>query len=300
MQRLLLEVIPCLLAGLVLGRAFPTLPARLAPPLVRWGVPFSLVGLLLQAGLRAELLGTAVLALAGPGIGLLLLRRLPGLSRRIPAGALQLGSFVGNTAYWGLPVGLALLPPAAIAHTIAYDLAGTLFTWTVGPLLVGGVPARGAALMRTLGESPACRGLLFALVLQATPWRGPLAAVLWWPARMVVFLALLLVGMRLGLMLWRRHPAPPTAPGLEAALAMKLLASPALLLLLSLVAGLPPAARNAVVLQGAAPTAIAVLLLAEAEGTDGDAAAGLVLWSTALALGTVPLWWWLLQGPLGA
>jgi len=26
--------------------------------------------------------------------------------------------------------------------------------------------------------------------------------------------------------------------------------------------------------------------------------AGLVLWSTALALASVPLWWWLLSGPL--
>jgi hypothetical protein len=45
-----------------------------------------------------------------------------------------------------------------------------------------------------------------------------------------------------------------------------------------------------------------VLLLSEAAGAGheeaAEGAAGLVLWSTALALGTVPLWWWLLNGPL--
>jgi predicted permease len=50
--------------------------------------------------------------------------------------------------------------------------------------------------------------------------------------------------------------------------------------------------RHAVVLQAAAPTAISVLLIAEASGMHQDRTAHLVLWSTLLALGTVPLWWW--------
>jgi predicted permease len=64
------------------------------------------------------------------------------------------------------------------------------------------------------------------------------------------------------------------------------------MLALSLLVGLPPIARDAVVLQAAAPTAVAVLLLAEAAGRDVQDAARLVLWSTAIALVSVPLWWW--------
>ena len=54
-MRFALELLPSLGLGLLLGRLFPGLPARLAPPLITWGVPISLVGLLLRSGLRADL-----------------------------------------------------------------------------------------------------------------------------------------------------------------------------------------------------------------------------------------------------
>jgi predicted permease len=307
LQRLLLELVPCLLAGLLLGWVFPGLPARLAPPLITWGVPISLAGLLLRSGLRGELLMAGLMGLLGPGLTLLLLR-LPYLRRLIPVGSLQLGSAVGNTAYWGLPVALALLPPEAIGHTITYDLVGTLLTWSVGPLLLQGIPARPQALIEALKTSPASRGLVIALPLQLTPWSASIAAVLWWPARLLILLALSLVGMRLGVMLRHSQPSSARAPGLEPALVAKLLVAPALMLLLAALFRLPLVARDAVVLQAAAPTAISVLLISEsawARAGEGqlpsgqvEAAAGLVLWSTVLALLTVPLWWWLLRGPL--
>ena len=40
--KLLLELGPCLLGGLWLGRRWPALPARLAGPLLGWGMPLSL------------------------------------------------------------------------------------------------------------------------------------------------------------------------------------------------------------------------------------------------------------------
>jgi len=309
LQRLFLELVPCLLAGLVLGWVFPGLPARLAPPLITWGVPISLAGLLLRSGLRGELLMAGLMGLLGPGLTLLLLR-LPSLRRLIPGGSLQLGSAVGNTAYWGLPVALALLPPEAIGHTITYDLVGTLLTWSVGPLLLQGIPARPRALLEALKTSPASRGLVIALPLQLTPWSASIAAALWWPARLLILLALSLVGMRLGVMLRHSRPSSARAPGLRPALVAKLLVAPALMLFLAALFRLPLVARDAVVLQAAAPTAISVLLISESAwaGTGAgegqlpagqvEAAAGLVLWSTVLAVLTVPLWWWLLRGPL--
>jgi predicted permease len=82
-------------------------------------------------------------------------------------------------------------------------------------------------------------------------------------------------------------------------LAVKLLVFPLALLGLCLLLArtpmaLPPLAMAAVVLQAAAPTAVAVLLLAEATpqrpAAMAQAAAGLVMVSTLLALLTVPLW----------
>jgi predicted permease len=294
--RFLLGLLPCLVVGLVLGRVWPGLPFRLAPPLIRWGVPVSLVGLLLRAGLHPELVASGAMAALGTALGLWLLR-LPAPRRWIPSGSLRLGSVSGNTAYWGLPVALALLPPPGIAHVITYDLVGTLITWSMGPLLVRGIPASAGAIGAALRTSPASRGLVVALALQLTPWSGSVASFLWLPAQIVILLSLALLGMRLGAMVTFRTPGSPTSPGLEAALAAKLLLVPALMLFLALALRLPPQVRAAVVLQAAAPTALSVLLLAEAGGRDGEAqaAAGLVLGSTLAALLTVPLWWTLLD-----
>jgi predicted permease len=286
--RFALELLPALGLGLLLGRAFPWLPSRLAGPLIQWGVPISLTGLLLQAGLRPDLLVSGAMALAGTVLGLLLLRRW------LPSGSLQLGSVTGNTAYWGLPVAVALLPAAAIGHAITYDLVGTLITWAIGPLLVEGLPARWGALLAALRTSPASRGLVVAVLVQLTPWSAAVASLLWWPARIVLLVALAVVGMRLGVML--RQSRPLASSGVAAALAIKLVLFPALMLAACLVLRLPALVREAVVLQAAAPTAISVLLLAEARpgAADADGAAALVLGGTLLALGTVPLWWGLL------
>jgi predicted permease len=298
--RFALELLPCLAVGLFLGRILPELPARLAPPLVRWGVPISLVGLLLRSGLHSDLLIAGLMAAMASGGGLLLIRGLPPLRTRLPAGSLQLGSVVGNTAYWGLPTALALLPPEALASVISYDLVGTLLTWSVGPLLVEGRAARAGAVLAALGSSPASRGLLIALVLQWSPWREPIAALLWWPARGVVLLALSLVGMRLGLLMRPGTEPPRASQGLGYALVAKLVLLPAALLGATALLPLPELVGDAVVLQAAAPTAVSVLLIAEAaevQGRAGEAApaAALVLWSTLAALVSVPLWWLLLQ-----
>lgn len=314
MLRFLLELVPCLGLGVLLGMRFPGLPGRLAPPLINWGIPISLVALLLRAGFQAELLTAALMAAAASGLGLLLLR-LPALGRCIPEGSLQLGCIVGNTSYWGLPVALALLPAEAIGFAIAFDLMATLITWSLGPLVVDRRATGVRRQLRVLATSPAMRALALAVLLHQTPWSAALAQWLWWPARLVVLVALALVGMRLGLML-RRRPAgaevPAAGPGLVAPLVGKLLVLPAAMLLLAGLLGLPSPLRDAVVLQAAAPTAISVLLLTEAAAAGSteaaaaerrqavEAVATLVLWSTALALVSVPLWWWLLSVPLGS
>lgn len=307
MLRFALELLPSLAIGLLLGRFLPGLPARLAPPLVRWGVPIGVAGLLLRSQLHSDLLIAGLMAALASGGGLLLIRFASPLRTSLPCGSLQLGSVVGNTAYWGLPTALALLPPEALAAVISYDLVGTLVTWSVGPLLVEGRAARPGALAAALAGSPASRGLLVALLLGLSPWREPLAAVLWWPARGVVLLALSLVGMRLALMLRSRsNPGPGPHPldggrrSLGIALLAKLVLLPAALLGVTALLPLPELLGDAVVLQAAAPTAISVLLIAEeaeTRGRTGEAApaAALVLGSTLCALVSVPLWWLLLQ-----
>jgi predicted permease len=159
----------------------------------------------------------------------------------------------------GLPVAVALLPAAAISHAITYDLVVTLITWTIGPLLVEGIPARWGALFAALRTSPASRGLVVALLVELTPWSQEVATLLEWPARIVLLVALAVVGMRLGVML-RRPQGTAIAPGeagpLATALAFKLLALPLLALLVAQALGLPRL--------GAAPGVALSLLLSRA------------------------------------
>jgi predicted permease len=288
------ELIPALLLGLLLGYRFPSLPTRLAAPLVTWGIPITLVGLLLRSGLGGDLLVAGAAAGLINGIGLLLLWVAP-LRRALANGGLQLGSVVGNTGYFGIPVALALLPPQALGYSITYDLVGTLITWSVGPLLIGGLAITPAKLLAIFLDSPALKGLAIALAIHLSPWGDAVAGLLWIPSRLVLLLALAVVGMRLGVMLRRPEGAAIRASErgpLATALAFKLLLLPLLALAVGQLLRLPELVRNAVVLQAAAPTAISVLLIAEAAGMHQDRTAHLVLWSTLLALVSVPLWWW--------
>ena len=292
--RLLLEVLPCLLLGLLLEWRWPKLSRHLSPPLIRYGVPLSVLGMLLRSGLERSMLWAGLLALVGIGAGLALLRWLPGLRQLLPLPALQLGAVAGNTAYFGFPVVMALLPPAAMGTAVAYDLVATLLTWGLGPVLLTGGRLQGRPLMRALAQSPASRALVLALLVGLTPWSQPLGALLVVPARLVLLLALTILGIHLGPLL-RQPPSERVNPWrLWPALTIKLLLFPAAMLALSLLTPMPSLARQALVLQAAAPTALAVLLLNEASsaGDEGSSsrAAAMVLWSTAIALGSVPLW----------
>lgn len=292
MGHLWLELLICLLLGVLLGRICPWLPAWIAPLLIRWGVPLSLAALLLRSSPSLTLLKAGLLGLIVPLVSLLILAVSP-LRHRVGERVLMLGAVVGNTGYWGLPVALALLPSEAIATAAAYDVAGTVVTWSMGPLLLLGLPGSPTLLASSLLGSPALQGLLLWLLIGHSPWSEEIALLLWWPARTVFVLALSLVGMRLGVTIQERHLQ--FTSGMSWALAYKLFVVPALVWLLTSLLSLPLLARQALVLQGAAPTALAVLLMAEAEQESVRQASTLVLSSTLLALLTVPLWWGLMR-----
>lgn len=293
MGQLLLELLPFLLVGLLLGWRWPALPAVMAPWLVRWGVPLSLAALLLRSRWSLTLLKAGLVGLLVPLLSLVVLLAIPRLRQLLSSPELMLGAAVGNTGYWGLPVALALLPPEAMATAAAYDVAGTLITWTLGPMVLLGFHRDSAKHLSSLFSSPALQGFLLALLASLSPWRSQMAEVFWWPARAVLLLALLLLGMRLGVTIQRGHLA--LSAGLPWALAFKLCVVPILVWTAGTVLHLPVTDRQALVLQGAAPTALSVFLLVEGEGWDGALASSLILCSTLLAMVTVPLWWALIR-----
>ena len=292
MLRFLLEVLPALLLGFWVGRRHPALSGRLAMPLVRFGVPISVMGLLLRGGLGGEMVVASALAVLAVTLVLLLAHRLPGFNG-LHRPSLRLGSCIGNTAYVGIPLALAFLPTEALPISIGYDLGATLLTWSLGPVLMSTPLGRSdiwSGWLLNLSSSPATRGLLGALLVQWTPWRSVVAEALWWPSRGVIVVALVVVGMRLGSLSRDAVSLSPMRQGLLPALVVKLCLYPGLLLLLGFVLRLNPLMIQAITLQGAAPTAISLLLIAESVGVDQERAVGLVFWSTVLSLITASLW----------
>ena len=291
------ELIPCLLIGYLLGRFKENLSLTISRPLISYGIPISLTGILLKSGLELPLIESAALALVAIGILMTILNRLPCVKNLVPNRTLQLGSAFGNTGYFGIPVSLALLPDHALIYSIGFDIGATLVIWSLGPILLT-VPSKVLSSNRYwknfingLFSSPAVKGLIGALIIHSSPWDEQITDLLWIPSRVVIVLALVIVGMRLS---WLRQANPSRIKiqiiSIKNALIMKLVGLPVIMLIISSAIRLPSVMREALVLQAAAPTAISILLISQAASRDEKEATSLVVFSTITALISIPAW----------
>ena len=299
---LLAELIPCLLIGYLLGRFKENLSLTISRPLISYGIPISLMGILLNSGLELPLIESAALALVAIGISMTILNRLPGIKNLITNRTLQLGSSFGNTGYFGIPVSLALLPNRALIYSIGFDLGATLVIWSIGPILLTD-PAKvlnsnryWKNFIKAIFSSPAVKGLIGALIVHSSAWKEQITALLWIPSRVVILLALVIVGMRLS---WLKKANLSRIKiqiiSIKNALIMKLVGLPVIMLIISSVIRLPNVMREALVLQSAAPTAISVLLISQAASRDEEEATSLVVLSTIIALISIPAWLMILR-----
>ena len=267
-----------------------------------YGIPVSLMGILLKSGLELALIQSAALALVAIGFLMTLLNCLPGIKNLIPNRSLQLGSAFGNTGYFGIPVSLALLPNHALIYSIGFDLGATLVIWSIGPILltdsskISNSNRYWQNFIKAIFRSPAVKGLIGALIVHTSPWNEQITALLWIPSRVVIVLALVIVGMRLS---WLRKAnlsrIKIQITSIKNALIMKLVGLPVIMLIISSAIRLPNVMREALVLQSAAPTAISVLLISQAASRDEEEATSLVVLSTIIALISIPAWLMILR-----
>jgi predicted permease len=294
---LLSELIPCLLIGYLLGRFKENLSLTISRPLISYGIPISLMGILLKSGLELPLIESAALALVAIGFLMTILNRLPSVNNLIQNRTLQLGSAFGNTGYFGIPVSLALLPDHALIYSIGFDLGATLVIWSLGPILLTD-PSKVLSsnrywknFIKGIFSSPAVKGLIGALIIHSSPWDEQITDLLWIPSRVVIVLALVIVGMRLS---WLRKAnlsrIKNQLTSIKNALIMKLVGLPVIMLIISSAIRLPSVMREALVLQAAAPTAISILLISQAASRDEKEATSLVVFSTITALISIPAW----------
>ena len=294
---LLSELIPCLLIGYLLGRFKENLSLTISRPLISYGIPISLMGILLKSGLELPLIESAALALVAIGFLMTILNRLPSVNNLIQNRTLQLGSAFGNTGYFGIPVSLALLPDHALIYSIGFDLGATLVIWSLGPILLTD-PSKVLSsnrywknFIKGIFSSPAVKGLIGALIIHSSAWNEQITDLLWIPSRVVIVLALVIVGMRLS---WLRKAnlsrIKNQITSIKNALIMKLVGLPVIMLIISSAIRLPSVMREALVLQAAAPTAISILLISQAASRDEKEATSLVVFSTIIALISIPAW----------
>jgi predicted permease len=235
--------------------------------------------------------------LAGLGLSALLLFATPlgrGLSR--PArGAVLLASGFGNVLFFGYPFLTTVFGERGGRYPFFADmLAATPLVWSVGVWIAfrcGRHQERASFLSMWLKLPPVWGFAAGIAVNLLNLPLAPLVEAARWAGSPTIPLMLFVLGLTIP---WH-DLRPQRAVGI--ALAVKLLATPAIALALSL---LWPEARNeageAAVLEAAMPTMVMVIALADRFGLDTRLAGLIMGWSTLAGLITLPLWLVLLKG----
>ena len=208
---------------------------------------------------------------------------------RPQTGALVNASLHPNTGYLGLPLTAAVLGTEHLSEAIAYDVLVGTVTLLVGVFSVGaafGTTAGETARERTRAFFTRNPPLVAALLALAAP--DALAPdVLVDASRVLVFALLPLGFLAVGITLAHeaeegalRFP-PPFTKRIAAALVLRLLVAPALLIAIAApLVDIP----DAYLLLAAMPTGLNGLVVAHAYGLDVGYAASAVAWSTSIVL----------------
>ena len=189
--------------GFFIGKKKPKLSENIALPLIKYGIPLSVMGLLLKEGIDLDLIKTALIAFFSIGFLLVLINYFSIFKTILPNYSLQLAGLIGNTSFLGIPIALALLPTSTINFTIGFDLGTTLFAWIFGPFFLpnkttsNNTELNFKELLKAILNSPASRGIIGVLIAYLFGLENVLGDYLWIPARIVIFLAIVVVGTRL-------------------------------------------------------------------------------------------------------
>jgi len=283
-----------LIFGFFLGKNNPKISKFIARPLIRFGIPLSVMGLLLKEGIDINLIKSACFAFSLIGLLIFLINKFPIFKNRLPNYTLQLSGLIGNTSFLGIPIAIALLPSTTINITIGFDLGTTLFAWIFGPFFLQGnfnkkkIPNK-IGLLNALINSPASRGIigvLLAYLLQIDEFLGN---YLWIPARVVIALAIIIVGTRLGIITNQNGRILDLNEEIKFSILLKLFILPFIIFSVCKLLNFNFYQTSAVILQAATPTAISTILMAEAYGVKQKIASKILFTTTLISIISIPL-----------
>ena len=280
--------------GFFLGKKNPKISEYIARPLIRFGIPLSVMGLLLKEGIDINLIKSAFLAFSIIGFLIVLINICPIFKKRLPNYTLQLAGLIGNTSFLGIPIAMALLPSKTINFTIGFDLGTTLFAWIFGPFflqeksLANNIPNI-KGLLNALINSPASRGIIGVLLAYILQIDEILGNFLWIPARIVIALAIIIVGTRLGLITNQKGKFFDLDEEIKFSILLKLFILPFIIFLVSKLINFDFNQSSAVILQAGTPTAISTILMAEAYRIKQQIASKILFTTTLISIVTIPL-----------
>ena len=298
--KLFINIIPFILLGFFIGRIKPKLSEKISILLVKYGIPISVMGLLLKAGINIDLIKSSLIAFFSISSLFYLINIVPITKKIFPNHSLQLGGVIGNTSFLGIPIAIALLPTNIINFTIGFDIGTTLFAWIFGPILLQKEKSQSSnfnlkKLSLSIFNSPASKGTLGALLVYLFSLDQYIGEILWIPARIVIILAIAVVGSRLGIITKKKSNLFNFDNEIRSSIVLKLLFFPLLIYLITIILEFEKLEILALVLQAGTPSAISTILMAEAYKTNQDLAAKTLFLTTICSIITIPLITFLLQ-----
>ncbi len=258
------------------------------------------MGLLLKAGINIDLIKSSFIAFFSIGSLLFLINMLPIMRKNFPNYSFQLGGLIGNTSFLGIPIAIAILPTNIINLTIGFDLGTTLFAWIFGPILLQKEKSQSSnlnfkKLSLSILNSPASKGTLGALLIHVFSLDHYIGEILWLPARIVIILAIAVVGSRLGIITKNKSKLFNFNNEIKNSIVLKLLIFPLLIYLTTFIFKFEKLEILALVLQAGTPSAISTILMAEAYKINQDLAAKTLFLTTICSIITIPLILFILQ-----
>ena len=184
-------------------------------------------------------------------------------------------------------------PSTTINFTIGFDLGTTLFAWIFGPFFLQHSSSSQntpnlKALLNALLNSPASRGIIGVFVVYVFKLEVILGNFLWIPARIVIILAIVIVGSRLGIIINKKDKIFDLDKEIKYAILIKLFIFPFIIFLIGRSLEFDFYQTSAIVLQAGTPTAISTILMAEAYKINQKIAAKILFSTTLISIITIP------------
>ena len=138
-------------------------------------------------------------------------------------------------------------------------------------------------------NSPASRGIIGVLLAYLFHLDEILGNYLWIPARIVISLAIIIVGTRLGIITNQKGKIFDLNEEIKFSILLKLFILPFIVFLICKFLNFDFYQSSAVILQAGTPTAISTILMAEAYDVKQKIASKILFTTTLISLFTIPL-----------